>query len=86
MPLKKTLFLKISGYLVPKKNQMFQRSFNLSKVDVPHFLMYLDSLGLPCASVSPFTVQIARAMWEQLGKLNSNFRITLSLSVAHQSC
>lgn len=65
---------------------MFQRSFNLSKVDAPHLLMYLDSLGLLCASVSPFAVQIARAMWEQLEKLNPNFRMMLSLSAAHLRC
>lgn len=39
------------GYLVPNKNQRFHWGFGLSKVEAPQLLVYLGSLGLPCASV-----------------------------------
>lgn len=38
------------GYFVPNKNQVFHWGFNLSKVGAPQLLVYLGSLGLPCAS------------------------------------
>lgn len=63
--------------MVPNKNQIFHRIFNLSKVEAPSMHVYLNSVGLPRSSLSPFAMQTPRAMWKQLGKPSPNIILSL---------
>lgn len=63
--------------MVPNKNQVFHRIFNLRKVEAPPLQVCLNSVGLPCSSLSTIAMQIPRAMWIQLGKPNPDIILSL---------